>query len=300
MSRRGVVLFSLMAVIWGIPYLLIKVAVEELSPSVVVAARTTTAALLLVPIAARRHAIAPALRRWRPLGVFVLIELVVPWFLLAHAEQTLPSSITGMLIACVPLVGMFVAYLLGYRRALRPTRLLGLAVGLAGVAMLVGFELDAGDRWSVAELLVVVAGYATAPFVVARKLQGVPAVGLIAVALSGAAAVSLVAAAFDPPSGVPSAGAIGAIVVLATVCTAVAFLLFFALIAEIGPDRAALFTFLNPAVAVTAGVLLRGERFAATTAFGFALVLAGCWFATRPDRRRVAAAALAAVADQPA
>jgi drug/metabolite transporter (DMT)-like permease len=289
MSRRGVALFAAMSVIWGIPYLLIKVAVEELSPPTLVAARTTLAAVVLLPLAIRRGALRPALARWRPLALFILLEMAVPWVALAHAEKTLPSGLTGLLIACVPLGGTVIAFGLGDRRALRPIRIAGLAAGLCGVGLLVGLDLH-GDRWRVAEVMVVVVGYATGPFIVDRKLSGVPSIGLVAASLSIVSVVFLPIAVWQRPAAIPSLTVLAAVVVLAGVCTGGAFVLFFALIAEIGPQRASLITFANPVVAVTAGVAVGGESFGVITAIGFVFVLAGCWLSTRRDEPGAAGA----------
>jgi drug/metabolite transporter (DMT)-like permease len=283
MTRRGWMLFAAMSVIWGVPYLLIKVAVDELAPPVVVAGRTSLAALVLLPIAAYRGALRPALARWRPLLAFTTLEMAIPWLLLTDAERRLPSGLTGLLIAAVPLVGTVTAYLLGDRTALRPVRLAGLATGLAGVALLVGLEIGNGTAavWPVLEVLLVCVGYATAPFIASRRLADVPSFGVIAVSLTIVAVIYLPLAALTAPSSPPSGDAILAVLGLAALCTAVAFVVFFALIAEVGPDRATLITFINPAVAAAAGFVVLGEAITVGMMLGFPLVLAGCWLATR-------------------
>jgi len=112
-TRRGWILFGVMGVIWGIPYLLIKVAVGELSPASLVFLRTTTGALVLLPIAARRGAIAPLLAHWRWLLVYTVIEVAIPWMLLSDAETHISSSLAGLLVAAVPFVGALLALLTG-------------------------------------------------------------------------------------------------------------------------------------------------------------------------------------------
>lgn len=282
MTRRAWMLFGAMSLIWGMPYLFIKIAVDEVAPPVVVAARTALAAIVLVPLAARAGALRPALARWRPLLAFTVIEMAVPWLLLTDAERRLPSGLTGLLLAMVPLVGTVVAYLLGEHDALAPRRLLGLAIGIAGVGCIVGFELDgvSGAWWSVLEIVGVAIGYAVAPFIAARRLAGVPDLGLVALSLAAVAVVYVPVAIVFRPDHAPSAEAIGALVALAAICTGTAFLVFFALIAEAGPARATLITFVNPAVAVLLGVVVRGEPFTIATAAGFVLVLSGCRLAT--------------------
>jgi drug/metabolite transporter (DMT)-like permease len=284
-TARGWALFAVMGAIWGVPYLLIKVAVEELEPPVVVFGRTSLAALALVVLAVRRGALRPALARWRPVLAFAAIEMALPWLLLTDAERRLPSGLTGLLVACVPIVGAIAAYLLGDHTALRPTRVLGIGLGVAGVALLVAQDLGADGPipwWSVIEVLLVCVGYATAPFIAARRLADVPSLGVIGFSL---AAVTVVYAPFAwaaRPATAPSADTLWALAALAILCTGVAFVLFFALIAEIGPARATLITFVNPAVAVVLGALVLDERITLATVGGFVLVLGGCWFATRP------------------
>jgi drug/metabolite transporter (DMT)-like permease len=281
-TREGWILFGLMGVIWGVPYLFIKVAVEYLSPPVVVFGRTSIAAVPLLVFALRTGAVRPALAHWRPLLAFATLEMAVPWLLLTSAEQHLPSGLTGLLIACVPIVGAVVAYLLGDRSALRPVRLAGIALGLAGVALLVATDLSGeAPLWSVVEVLLVCVGYATAPFIANRRLSGVPDVGVVAVSLTVVAIVYAPFAWLARPDEPPPAQAWGAVLALAFLCTAVAFLVFFRLIAEVGPARATLITFVNPAVAVVVGALVLDEEITATTVVGFVLVLAGCWLATR-------------------
>jgi drug/metabolite transporter (DMT)-like permease len=281
MTRRGWVLFAVMSVIWGTPYLLIKVAVAEVAPPVVVAFRTGVAALVLVPLAASQGALGPALRRWRPLAVFTVVEMAGPWILLADAERHLPSGLTGLLVATVPLVGAVVALLLGDRSVLVPIRVAGLVAGLAGVALVVGVGREGGGILPIAEVLLVAVGYAIGPFIVLRKLQDVPSLGVIAVALASVALLYAGPAIVSAPDSMPSASVIGALVGLAVLCTGVAFVVFFALMTEVGETRATLITFVNPAVAVGLGVAFLDEPLTAGLLAGFPLVLAGCWLASR-------------------
>jgi len=274
-----------MSVIWGVPYLLIKVAVDDLAPAVVVFGRTSLAGVALLVVAWRTGALRPALSHWRPVLAFAAIEMAGPWWCLTHAEQHLPSGLTGLLVACVPIAGAFTAFALGDREALKPVRLLGIAVGMGGVALLVAHDLGGHGGvpwWSVVQVLLVCVGYATAPFIAARRLADVPTIGVIAVSLSAVALLYAPLAWARRPDDTPPADAVWAVIGLAVVCTGVAFLVFFALIAEIGPGRATLITFVNPAVAIVLGALVLDERITAATVAGFVLVLGGCWLATRP------------------
>ncbi len=278
-------LFAAMSVIWGIPYLLIKVAVKHVDPPVIVFGRTSIAGVVLLVLAARTDALRAALRHWRPVLLFAAVEMGVPWLFLTDAEKRLPSGLTGLLVACVPIFGALAAYTLGDHAALRPMRLLGIAIGLAGVALVVGRGLGNGAHgipwWSVAEVMLVCVGYSIGPFIVARRLGDVPSIGVVSVSLAAVAVVVAPLAWLARPTHVPPASALAALVTLAAVCTGLAFVVFFSLIAQIGPTRATLITFANPAVAVVLGALVLDESITLATLGGFVLVSTGCWLATR-------------------
>jgi drug/metabolite transporter (DMT)-like permease len=284
MSRRGWLLFAAMCVIWGIPYLLIKVAVEDLSPAMLVLARTAIAALLLLPIAAFRHELRPLLPFWAALLAFAAIEIAIPWVLLGAAETQVSSSLTGLLIAAVPLVGTVIALSSGSRERLSLQSGTGLLLGIVGVASIVGLNLEGASVVPLAEIALVAVCYAVGPVILQRRLAELPALGVIAVSLAVTAVAYVPIAALGRHDAAPSGTAIGAVVALAMICTAVAFLLFFALIAEIGPVRATVITYVNPAVAAALGVAVLGEHFTVGMAVGFVLVLAGSVLATRPGR----------------
>ncbi|MBA3433310.1 MAG: DMT family transporter [Actinobacteria bacterium] len=281
MTRRGLVLFAAMCVIWGIPYLLIKVAVSDLSPAMLVFARTAIAALLLLPIAVARNELRAILRHWAPVLAFAAIEIAIPWLLLGVAEQRISSSLTGLLIAAVPLVGAVIARTTGARERLGVQSGLGLVLGLVGVAAIVGLNLEGAGAAPLVALALVAICYAIGPVILQRYLAGVPALGVIAASLGVTAIVYLPIAAFSVPEEIPSATVVGSILGLAVVCTAIAFLLFFALIAEIGAMRATVITYVNPAVAAVLGVAILDEHFTVGMGVGFALVLAGSVLATR-------------------
>ena len=269
-----------MSLLWGIPYLLIKVAVDELSPPVLVFLRTVLAALLLLPYAAATGALSALRGHWRMVVAFTVLELTGPWLLLTDAETRLSSSVAGLLVAAVPLVAAVLSRILGDEDRLDRTRTVGLLVGVAGVAVLLGIDLR-GDLWSAAEMGLVVLGYGSAPLIASRRLSGVPGVAVTAAALSLTELFYLPFAIANRPDHFPSGKTVSAIVVLAVACTAVAFLVFFALIGEVGPNRALVITFVNPAVAVLLGVLLLSEPLTLGTVLGFPLILGGCVLATR-------------------
>ena len=286
-SRKGWVLFAVMCLVWGIPYLFIKVAVGQVSVPVVVFARTAIGALVLLPLAVRSGELGALRRYWRPLVAFAALEIIIPWGLLSAAEQKLPSSLAGLLIAAVPIISVVTARLTGGTERLSPRRWAGLIIGLAGVAVLAAPDLSGGTAVAVAEVLLVALCYATAPLIAARKLADVPALPMTAACLSLGALVWLPPAVATWPSRVPSGRALGALVALGVICTAFAFLVFLALIREAGTSRAMVFTYVNPAVAVAAGVAFLSEPFTVTIAASFALILAGSllatWTARGPD-----------------
>ena len=286
MSRRGWALFAAMSVIWGIPYLLIKVAVGGVPVPVLVLARVGIGAALLLPMAIRRRQLGALRPQWRWLAAFAAVEIITPWLLLSDAERRLSSSMTGLLVASVPIIVVAGGRLTGGTDRLTATRWSGLLAGLGGVALLAGPSAAGGNAWSITEVLLVALCYATGPLIASRKLADLPPLGMTAVCLGVAAVVYSVPAALTWPSATPSWRVLGALAGLAVVCTAAAFVIFFKLIAEVGPARASVITYVNPAVAVALGVSVLGERFTLSMAGAFALILGGSVLATRAGQRR--------------
>jgi len=284
-----------MCVIWGIPYLFIRVAVSELSPPTLVFFRTALGALILLPFALSRGGLGSVRGKWVPLLFFAAFEVALPWLLLSSAEQRISSALAGLLISAVPLVGVVIATVLGNRDYLRLSTLSGLVVGLAGVALIVGLDLRASDPISLLEMAGVAVGYALGPAILSRYLTSVPSVTVNGLSLAICAIAYAPVAALHWPQTVPSLAVIASIGVLAIVCTALAFLLFFALIAEIGPVRSTVITYVNPAVAAVLGVAVLHENFTLGMGLGFVLVLAGSILATRKAGAPAAAEAAAAI-----
>ena len=285
MSRRGWVLFAAMSVIWGIPYLLIKVADGGVAVPVLVLARVGIGAALLLPVAVRRRQLGTLRPCWRWLAAFAVVEIITPWLLLSEAERRLPSSTTGLLVASVPIVVVVLGRLTGGTDRLTAIRWTGLLAGLGGVALLAGPTVAGGDVLSVAEVLLVAVCYATGPLIASRKLGHLPPLEMTAVCLAFAAVVYAPLAALTWPSAMPSVQVLAALAALAVICTAAAFPIFFRLIAEVGPARASVITYVNPAVAVALGVVVLGEQFTLAMAGAFALILGGSVLATRGRRR---------------
>jgi drug/metabolite transporter (DMT)-like permease len=280
LSRRGALLFAAMCIIWGIPYLMIRVAVRELAPVTMVFLRTGIAAALLVPLAARRGELRPLIAGWRPLLAYTAIEVALPWYLLGHAETKLTSSLTGLLIAAVPLVGALIVTLSGERARLGLRRWLGLLVGIVGVGAIVGLDIGNIDLLALGEVALVAVCYAVGPLILARRMGGLPALGIVAASLALSAVFYAPLAAANWPAAFPSAHVVESVVGLAVVCSAAAFLIFFALIREVGPLRATVITYVNPAVAAVLGVTLLSETLTVGMVIGFSLVLVGSILAT--------------------
>lgn len=283
MSARGWWLFATMSILWGITYLFIKDAVATLSPAAVVSGRTLIGAVVLLPIALRRGALRPALAHWPWVVAFGVLEMAGPFLLLSHAEQTLPSGLTGLLVSTVPLFAAIIGFFSGHRQSLGFVRVLGLLVGFAGVAVVVAGQGmvvadPAATLAAVAQVLITAVLYAIVPFIIARRLHDVPSLGSVTIALA-VVGLGYLPVGLITQHGTPSVHSLLSLAALGVLCTAVAFIAFFALIAEVGPVRAPLFTYVNPIVAIGLGVLVGGEQLTAGLLVGFPLVLAGCWLA---------------------
>ncbi len=283
-SRRGWLLFAAMCVIWGLPYLFIRVAVEHLAPGTLVFLRTAGATVILLPVAVARREIGAVLARWRWLLMFALIEVMIPWLLLSDAERHLSSSLAGLLVAAVPLVGAVAARFSQHADPVNRSQLVGLLLGVVGVAALVGLDFGGLNLFAILEMAVVSICYATGPIILARSLADLPGLGVIAGAMAVSAVCYLPFAFLQPPRQLTGA-AVGSVAVLSVVCTALAFLVFFRLVAVIGPTRSTVITYVNPAVAVALGVVVLGEHVTSGMLVGFPLILAGSIIAARKSKR---------------
>jgi drug/metabolite transporter (DMT)-like permease len=279
-SARGWVLFAAVSVIWGMPYLFIKIGVEELSPGFVAWSRVALAALVLLPLAIRSGALRGLPLRW--LVAFAAVEIAIPFPLIGFGEQRISSSLAAILIAALPLVVAFFALRFDHAERPTPTRLVGMLVGLGGVVALVGIDIGGrGDALlGAAAVLTATLGYAAGPLIVKRQLAGADPLGPVTAAMGIASIMLLPFGIGDFPSEVPSGDVVAAVVVLGLVCSALAFLLFFRLIAEVGPSRATVITYVNPIVALALGVAILGESVTAGAIAGLLLILAGSWLAT--------------------
>jgi drug/metabolite transporter (DMT)-like permease len=290
-TKRAILLFAALGIAWGIPYLLIKIAVAELDPAMVVFGRSAIGALLLLPLAIYRKQVIPVLKRWRPLLFFTAIEIIIPWFFLSTAELHLPSSTAGLLLAIIPVVGVAVAFFFGRPAKLTGSNWIGIAIGTLGVAALVGLDVEGSDLIGVLLLIVVVIGYAIGPAIQSRWMSDLPAIGVVALSLAIAAIVYIpvVLLTGGVPTEVPSPPVIISVLLLGAVCSALAFVLMFALVDEVGPMRMTTVTYLNPAVAIVAGALILGEKVTIWTVVGFVLVIGGSFLVNRRRKQPLAA-----------
>jgi drug/metabolite transporter (DMT)-like permease len=282
-SLRGWVAFVALGIIWGVPYFFIRLAVQELSPFVVAWARITLAAAILLPVAWQRGALRPLKTHLAAICAFAAVEFVVPFSAISIGERWINSSVTGILIAGVPIIIAVIARFFGVHERLGPRRALGLVLGLAGVVALLGFGTISGPLgWAGFGCMILAAvGYAVGPLIIQKHLRGLDSIGPVAASLAVASLVLLLPAAATLPEHWPSTVALSSIAVLGVLCTAVAMLLMFFLVHEAGATRATIITYINPVVATLLGVGVLHERLGPGGVIAFAVILAGSFLATR-------------------
>ncbi|MFI0433067.1 MAG: DMT family transporter [Candidatus Nanopelagicales bacterium] len=285
MSRRAWLLFGGLAVLWGLPYFLIKVALVDLQPMFIVAARLALAAAVLVPVALLTGKEARSLAgRWRWILVFAVIEFVLPFGLLTWAETRVTSSLAGLTIAAVPTISALIAAQLGLADKLDVTRVIGLVLGALGVGVLLGLDVGSDSVLAVLALLGVAVGYAVGPILLRLRLEDAPGPAVMAAATTIAALIYLPWLASAWPAGQVRATTWWALAALGLLCSAAAFLIMFALVAEAGPTRMTVVTYLNPVVAVALGVFVLDEALTVGMLVGFPLIILGSLLATRSNR----------------
>ena len=284
--RKAFVLFMSAGLIWGTPYFFIAVALDHFHTASIVFLRVFLGALVLLPIALSKGMVRKTLKAWPWVLGFAVLEMVGPWWLITEAERDISSSLAGLLVTTVPFIAAFLVGFLGDRSAWHPTTVLGLVIGFAGVLSLVGIDVFGGAILLTPVLMVLGAavGYAVAPIVANRTPGDVPTLGVIAVSLTIVTIIYAPFAAFTLPADIaasPSWEAWVSILILGLACSALAFVIFFALIREIGPARASLITYVNLAVAMVLGVVFLAEPLTAGMLVGFPLVVIGSYLASR-------------------
>jgi len=283
LTKVGWSRFLLLGFLWGIPYLFLKVAVEEISAELIVFARVFIGGLILLPLAIKKGRLLVARRYWPFLILYSITEMIGPWYLITHAEKEISSGLTGLLVATVPIWSAILASIFGDHTVWHKSRLFGLIIGFIGVVAVVGIESFGGkqDIFSIGMVIIAAMGYAYAINMINRRIPQVPGIAINTWAMIITSIVYLPFAVATWPSAMPSVEAIGSVISLGVLCTAAAFIVFFKLVAEVGPPRASLITYLNTAVAVLLGVILLGEPITLGIALGLPLVLIGSYFASR-------------------
>jgi drug/metabolite transporter (DMT)-like permease len=293
LSWRAWTAFVALGIVWGLPYFFIKIAVQEVSPIILAFSRVLLATLILLPIAWRRGALRPLADHKWAVCVFGLVEFAIPFSLISLGERWINSSVTGILIAMVPLSIALIQRFFGVRESLGTWRSIGLSVGFVGVAALLGTGPISGFwPWvGVGCMLLSTICYATGPLIIERHMHGLDSIGPLSASLLVATAVLLVPAIIEFPQRIPSASALTSIAILGVVCTAVAMLLMFYLVRNAGASRASVITYINPIVATLLGVLVLHEHLGIGGFIAFAMILLGSWLATRGSAARDCAAA---------
>ncbi len=288
MSRKGFLLFLACGIVWGIPYFFIKIAVQDFSVPTIIFVRTAIGALVLVPIALRRKAFVPALKKWKTVLAFATFEMIGPWWLINSSENGhINSGLAGLLVATVPFFAMAIGYFyLGDKTAAHPKNVMGLVFGFAGIILLVGIDALTQNLevvW-VGAMILAALGYAVAPAIASKTAPNVEMVGILSLSMAFSALVYAVPAALNPLApGVtmPAVESWVSLAILGAVCSALAFVLFFALIREVSYSRSTLITYANTAVAILIGVAFGSEPFTVGMAVGLPLVAVGSYFASR-------------------
>ena len=286
MSRRNLILFILVGFLWGIPYLFIKVAVDPengFSPAIVVFGRVFIGALVLIPIAIYDKTFFNAIKHWRYIAVYALFEMVGPWILIGTAEQKISSGLAGLLVSSVPIFSTLIASRYGDKSVWQPKRLFGIAIGFLGVFLLVGIESITGssDPLSIVMVLAASLAYAFAVIYITRKVPDGSGVAINGIAMAMTAVFYSPALFFLWPDRAVSTEAIYSLIGLGVFSTGIAFAVFFTVMAEIGPTRASLVTYMNTAFAVVLGIIILKEPLTVGIIVGLPLVLIGSYLASR-------------------
>jgi drug/metabolite transporter (DMT)-like permease len=283
MTSRAWLYFVLSSLIWGVPYLFIKIAVDAgVSPAFIAWSRVTVAAALLLPLAVRQGALRGLRGRRGAIAGYTAAEVAVPFVLIGIGERYITSSLAAILVATMPLMVALLSMRLTPSDRVTGPRAFGLVVGLGGVVALLGVDVAGRSSELVGAALVLVAtlGYAIAPIIVSRRLADLDPLGPVTASLIVASVALSPAAILTLPDQLPAPAALWAIAILGVICTALGLIVFFRLIAEAGPSRASVITYVNPLVAVVVGVLALGERLGTMSLLGLALILVGSWVST--------------------
>ena len=289
MSRKSALIFGLVGFLWGIPYLFIKVAVDEetgYSPAIVVFGRVLIGAAILLPLALKDRSIFAALRGGKFVAFYALLEMVIPWILIGTAEQKISSGLAGLLIASVPIWSNLITYFQGDQEALEKNRIIGIGVGFIGVVLIVGIESLTGssDPLSIVMVIVAAIAYAYAVIMIRQKLPDVSGIAINGVAMAMTAIFYLPFTIALWPDHSIAPEATYSVIALGIFSTGIAFVFFFTLLDDIGPTRASMVTYWNTAIAVVLGILILSEPLTAGIVIGLPLVMLGSWLVNRRQK----------------
>ncbi len=283
MNARAWILFAAVSVIWGVPYLFIKLAIDGGMSAVSIAwARVVLGAVVLLAVAWRAGTLGSVRGHWGWLLAFALVEIAIPFPMISAGETRIDSSTAAILIAAAPLTATLLALRLEPEDRLTRPRLVGLLAGLAGVVTLVGVHIQAGGGalLGVAAVLLAACCYTFGATIIKHRLADLDPVAAMGASLTIAALLLTAPAAFGYSSEPPSDGALASVVVLGLLCTAAALVLMAMLVDEAGPGRALVVTYVNPVVAVALGIVFLGESLGPAAIAGLMLILVGSWLAT--------------------
>ena len=282
MDRRAWTLLYILGAIWGASYLFIKIGVRDLSPAMVAWVRIALAAMVLAPLAARSGALAVA----RGSGIMWLalvgaIQVAGPFLLIGAAEEEISSGLAGILVASAPLFTALLAIRFDQEERSTGSRLTGVLLGLGGVAVLLGVDLNGSSAELLGGLAVLLAGlgYAVGGFLVKKRLAAVPPIGLAAWVMIASSVVLLPVAIATLPESAPGIGPVAAVSALGVLGTGVAFAIFYALMGTVGPARTFIVTYLAPGFAIAYGAIFLDEAITVSTIAGLALILCGSYLA---------------------
>ena len=282
MSRKSLIYFAIVGVLWGIPYLLMKVAVEEFSPAAIVAGRTLIGAAILIPVAVYRKRFNGAVLGYKYVALYALMEMIGPWILISTAEKKIDSGLAGLLISTVPIFSTIIISIRGDHTVWQFKRIFGIIVGFVGLILVVGIESLTGnsDPASIAMMILASMGYSYAVIMITTNLPLVDGIAINGLAMAITCVFWTPLAIAQWPSSISFEPAMS-LIALGVLSTAFAFILFFKVLAELGPARSSLVTYVNTAVAVVLGVVILKEPVTIGIIVGLPLVLAGSYMASR-------------------
>lgn len=285
MSRRDLLLLLVLSAIWGSSFLFIKLGVDEVEPSVVVLGRLVVGVAVLLPLLAGRGGLAPLRGQLVPLVVLGVLNNALPFWLLGFAETRIDSGLTAVIQAAAPIFTVLLASRIDRSQTVRGVRLVGIAVGFVGVALLVGGQRG-GELVGALAVLGTALCYAVSVLYAGRTVRALPPLQVSIGQLATASIVIAPLALVQLPDEMPPAGALAAIAALGALGSGLAYLLYFSLIASAGASRAILVTYLVPAFALVYGAALLAEDVSGRALLGLALVLGGTAIATGIAARR--------------